>query len=524
LALATLVFGLAVAAPAAFARDAFVANAGSDRVVTIDTTIDETVGAPIGVGSNPGGIAITPDGERAYVANFESESVSVIDTVSGAVVTTITVGLHPRGVAITPDGTRAYVANEGSNSVSVIDTASNETVGLPITVGVEPLGVAITPDGTRAYVANWSPGSVSVIDTASNETVGLPIAVGSNPVAVAITPDGKRVYVANRGSDSVSAIDTASGAVATPITVGDAPMGVAVTPDGSRAYVANENSDSVSVIDTESNDVVGGPIAVGEWPRGIAITPDGKRAYVANWFSDNVSVIDTASGALVGDEIPVGDKPLGIAITPDQPPLASLVSAFGTAGHPVRFDASASQDPDGQIARYDWDFGDGQKALDAGPTPTHTYGAPGTYRATVTLTDSEGCSTTFVFTGLTASCNGSSLASATSTVQVTHGDPGAPSNVIRIGKLERNRHKGIARLNVSVPGPGMLQLEGKRVRTVKRALAGATTVALTVRPKPRAMNALKRSGRLEVRVRLTFTPDGGAARALTKKLTLVREG
>jgi YVTN family beta-propeller protein len=518
-----LVFGLAVAAPAA-ARDAFVVNTGSGSVEMIDTASDETVDDPIDVGSAPGGIAITPDGKRAYVTNFESESVSVIDTVSGAAVTTIAVGLHPRGVAINPDGTRAYVANEGSNSVSVIDTASNETVGLPITVGAEPLGIAITPDGTRAYVANWSPGSVSVIDTASNETVGLPIPVGSNPVAVAITPDGTRAYVTNRGSDSVSAIDTASGAVATPITVGDGPMGVAITPDGGRAYVADENSNGVSVIDTESDDVVGGPITVGEWPRGIAITPDGKRAYVTNWFSDNVSVIDTASGALVGDEIPVGDKPLGIAITPDQPPLASLVPALGTAGHPVRFDASASQDSDGQIASYDWDFGDGQKALDAGPTPTHTYSAPGTYRATVTVTDSEGCSTAFVFTGLTASCNGSSLASATSTVQVTHGDPGAPSNVIRIGKLERNRHKGIARLNVSVPGPGTLRLEGKRVRTVKRTLAGARTVALTVRPKPQAMKALRRSGRLEVGVRLTFTPDGGPARAVTRKLTLVREG
>jgi len=44
----------------------------------------------------------------------------------------------------------AYVTNFLSNNVSVIDTATNMVVGPPIPVGVGPWGVAITPDGTRA--------------------------------------------------------------------------------------------------------------------------------------------------------------------------------------------------------------------------------------------------------------------------------------------------------------------------------------------------------------------------------------
>src|SRR5256885_2255641 len=108
---------------------------------------------------------------RAYVTNIISNTVSVIDTATNTVVATIPVGLAPLGVAITPDGTRAYVAN-GSNIVSVIDTATN-TVVATIPVGVEagPVGVAITPDGTRAYVANILSNTVSVIDTATNTVV-----------------------------------------------------------------------------------------------------------------------------------------------------------------------------------------------------------------------------------------------------------------------------------------------------------------------------------------------------------------
>jgi YVTN family beta-propeller protein len=102
------------------------------------------------------------------------------------VVVTIPVGRVPFGVAITPDGTRAYVANEFSYTVSVIDTATN-TVVATIPVGLVPIGVAITPDGTRAYVPNEFSYTVSVIDTATN-TVVATIPVGLLPLLVAITP------------------------------------------------------------------------------------------------------------------------------------------------------------------------------------------------------------------------------------------------------------------------------------------------------------------------------------------------
>src|SRR6267142_1574658 len=91
----------------------------------------------------------------AYVTNL-SGTVSVIDTTTNTVVVTIPVGIFPTGIAITPDGTRAYVVNQfvtnqGNNTVSVIDTMTN-TIVATISVGRGPSEIAITPDGTRAYV------------------------------------------------------------------------------------------------------------------------------------------------------------------------------------------------------------------------------------------------------------------------------------------------------------------------------------------------------------------------------------
>jgi PKD repeat protein len=53
----------------------------------------------------------------------------------------------------------------------------------------------------------------------------------------------------------------------------------------------------------------------------------------------------------------------------------------------IEFDASGSFDPDGNIAIYLWDFGDGENGT--GISPIHTYAAPGTYTVTLEVTDNN---------------------------------------------------------------------------------------------------------------------------------------
>ena len=101
--------------------------------------------------------------------------------------TPINVGGSPISIAITPDGNTAYVANDTySGTVTPIATATN-TVGTPIAVGHSPTGIAITPDGTTAYVANYDSGTVTPIMTATN-TAGTPLILGNSPFGIAITP------------------------------------------------------------------------------------------------------------------------------------------------------------------------------------------------------------------------------------------------------------------------------------------------------------------------------------------------
>lgn len=272
------------------------------------------IGTPITVGDEPQGIAVSPDGSRAYVPNFNDGTVSVIDLVNGRTIGTIAVGSYPSAVAVSPNRPRAYVTNYVDGTVLVIDTATNKTVGTPIRVGTGPIGIALNPNGSRIYVTNFT-GTVSVIDGATNKVVGSPIRVGSYPRGVAVSPDGSRVFVANFNGASVSVIDTAANqTVGAAIAVGNYPQGVAVSPDGSRVYVTS-NSGTVSVINT-ANSTVGATITLGGSLSAVAVSPDGTRAFVTN-TSGIVSTIDTATNMVVGSSISVGTYPTGLAFSPD---------------------------------------------------------------------------------------------------------------------------------------------------------------------------------------------------------------
>src|SRR5271169_3483921 len=185
----------------------------------------------------------------AYITNYDSGNISVIDTVTNTVTATVNLGAanvvaHPWGVAVAPDGTKVYVTElnnvETDNkhptycSVAVIDTATN-TVTATVPVGsyyidgiyltdANPYGVAVSPDGTKLYVvanadypAHGVYPTVMVINTTDYSYTNVP--VGAAPYllnGITVTPDGTKAYVANTdvgntGADhQVAVIDTAT--------------------------------------------------------------------------------------------------------------------------------------------------------------------------------------------------------------------------------------------------------------------------------------------------------------------------
>jgi YVTN family beta-propeller protein len=158
-----------------------------------------------GINSQP--LALSADDSLLAVCNPDNNTVSLFD-VSGDAnrrLAEVPVGQEPNGVALLPDGSRAYVANTVSGTVSVISVNRNgrPRVVTNIPVGTEPYGIIVSPNGTKVYVSNKSSNTVSVIDPRTNRVTNTVGGVGFHPRGLAMTNDGdgddadETVFVSN---------------------------------------------------------------------------------------------------------------------------------------------------------------------------------------------------------------------------------------------------------------------------------------------------------------------------------------
>ncbi len=132
-----------------------------------------------------------------------SGTVSVIDLKSRMVLKEIEVGLLPCNMVLSNDASRLYVANANSDIISVIDTKEDillksiETkprAELPF--GSAPNALVLGSSGKLLYVANGANNSLAVIDLKNDKVTGL-IPTGWYPGAVVLNKAGTELIVAN---------------------------------------------------------------------------------------------------------------------------------------------------------------------------------------------------------------------------------------------------------------------------------------------------------------------------------------
>ncbi len=224
----------------------------------------------------PTGLAVSPDGQRLYVAGNLANRLHEIDTASGSTLRTWDTGVAPQDVVLV--GNKVYISNRGGRRPGSGDLTAPAGKGTKVRV-----------DSVR-YIANE--GSVTVIDLAAG-TVKTEIATGLHASALAVSPDGKYVVVANSGDDTLSVIDVGTDRVIektwarqTPAELfGAQPNGLAFDSDGRRLYVCNGTQNAVAVVEFEPADnasKVVGLIPVGWFPGAIQYDSKRKTLCVAN--------------------------------------------------------------------------------------------------------------------------------------------------------------------------------------------------------------------------------------------------
>ncbi|HEX5155181.1 MAG TPA: phosphoesterase [Parafilimonas sp.] len=171
---------------------AYVTNWGGPQ--PIDTT-KETAGIPYGK------IYIDPSTGAAALG-----SVSVIDIKTGAVVKEIQTGLHPNAIISDKSGKFVYVANGNSDNITVISTGNDNVVdsisvklnpGIKTLIGDSPNALALGSVDTTLYVANGMDNALAVIHLGANTSVAGAgktfikgfIPTGAYPSGIAILND-----------------------------------------------------------------------------------------------------------------------------------------------------------------------------------------------------------------------------------------------------------------------------------------------------------------------------------------------
>jgi len=283
--------------------------------------------------------------------------------------------------------THTYDAGTFTATVTVTDNegaTATATIGISSTVNQAPVAVANgTPTGTKAPLIvdfssggsadgdgtisgySWNFGDDSAVSTAANPSHTYTVQ-GTYSATLTVTDneggtDVKAVSV-TVGAPNVAPVPDGSG---TP-TSGRAPLEVALTSagsadsDGTIVAYAWDFGDGSPV---ENTVTASHTYAAGTWTATLTVTDDdGATAMQAFTISSTVNIAPTAT--------------------------ASAIPSSGVAPLAVTLSSAGSDDPDGTIAAYNWDFGDGSEPS-SDSNPSHTYTA-GTYLATLTVTDNEG--------------------------------------------------------------------------------------------------------------------------------------
>ncbi len=153
----TLPTGLASDADRVVVDERGIASTGTIARIDLDA---QKVTHTINVGLHPTAIAWDETRHRLFVANANSDSVSVIDTATHRVGSTIPLepfglklkGIAPTALAVTPDGATLFVALGGLNAVAVLDVATQTIRGLVPTAWY-PNHLVLNGDGTRLAIA-----------------------------------------------------------------------------------------------------------------------------------------------------------------------------------------------------------------------------------------------------------------------------------------------------------------------------------------------------------------------------------
>jgi len=237
----------------------FSIDSSNGTLAPLNNPLTQLPYPPFSVGGlTPLDMQLTPNGNFLYVSvaggQAESSNGSIFAfSVNAGALQLLTPpfinsdGENPNGLAIDPSGSYLYVANTQSQSISIFSILPSGALednvhGSPLAdIYSGPLSLLLDPKGQFLYVANNGSSNVAVYSIDSS--TGLPTALTTSTSAFAFTtesspsflvedPNGRYLFVGNQGNGAgIQAFGVNSGNLNPLITysVGNTPSSIAIT-------------------------------------------------------------------------------------------------------------------------------------------------------------------------------------------------------------------------------------------------------------------------------------------------------
>jgi DNA-binding beta-propeller fold protein YncE len=164
-------------------------------------------------------------------------------------------GLWPKVITLNKSEVTAYISNWTSKNISIINTL-DYSITKTIPVNGIPRGMAISPNEKYLYVGNFTSGDINKIDITKNTIVSVlnlktdsvikTFYAGSNINTIKLSPDGQKLFISSRGHNNengylqkgpdfgkIFVYDTVTKAITDWTWGGNQPTGLAISPDGS---------------------------------------------------------------------------------------------------------------------------------------------------------------------------------------------------------------------------------------------------------------------------------------------------
>jgi YVTN family beta-propeller protein len=225
----------------------YVSNSGSNSITVFNKKTMQVVNV-IATGTKPKGMVLDERRGRAYVAASGDDAVQIIDVLKGKIIGSIILQFkdEPVDLALTRDGKTLVSVNHGSNTISIIDAVSG-IEARRVKVGERPVSAVLDPAGVKAYIMNSMSNTISVVDL-SQRVISITLGIEGSPARGAFNRNGDRLYVISTDSPNLTIIDTARLTVVEKLFIGMGAVSIKVDVRTNLILVGMQAGEGISVI------------------------------------------------------------------------------------------------------------------------------------------------------------------------------------------------------------------------------------------------------------------------------------